>query len=83
MKQATDKDSYQDDLGIEPYLLDSLPEKLSTNDLPKFKVTDNPQFHLKAFKLYMEIKKVDIRCNTLEIPYLKPTENLSKNTNFK
>ena len=61
VKQATDKDSYQDAPGIEPSLLDSLPDKLSTNDLPKFKVTNNPRFHLKAFKLYMEIKRVDPR----------------------
>ena len=46
VKQATKKDSNQDEDRIEPALLDSLPEKISTNDLPKFKVTDNPQFFL-------------------------------------
>ena len=29
VKQATDKDSYQDEAGIEPALLDSLPDKIS------------------------------------------------------
>ena len=61
VKQATDKDSYQDEAGIEHTLLDSVPDKISTNDLPKFKEIDNPRFHLKAFKLYMGIKKVVIR----------------------
>ena len=42
VKQATNKDSYQDETGIEPSSLGSLLDKLSTNDLPKLKVTDNP-----------------------------------------
>ena len=59
VKKALDKDAYFDSHGIESYLIDSLPQKFSANDLPKFKAIDDPCFHLKAFKLYMEIKKVD------------------------
>ena len=57
VKKDLDKDAYFDSPGIESYLIDSLPQTFSANDLPKFKATDDPRFHLKTFKLYMEIKK--------------------------
>ena len=57
VKKALDKDAYFDSLGIERNLINSLPLNFSANDLPKLKATNDLRFHLKAFKLYMEIKK--------------------------
>ena len=59
VKKDLNKDAYFDSPGIESYLIDSLPQMFSANDLPKFKATDDPRVHLKAFKLYMEIETVD------------------------
>ena len=39
---------------------DRLPEKFSTADIPKFKPTDNPIFHLKAFSATMALKGLDV-----------------------
>ena len=36
-----------------------LPENFSVNDLPKFKPTDDPRFHLKGFRSIMILKGVD------------------------
>ncbi|KAL2892971.1 LexA repressor [Bienertia sinuspersici] len=35
-----------------------LPETFSTSDLPKFKPTDDPRFHLKGFRATMSIKGI-------------------------
>ncbi len=36
-----------------------LPDKFSANDLPQFKPTDDPRFHLKALKATLSLKGVD------------------------
>ena len=36
-----------------------LPEKFSTSDIPKFHVTDDPFFYLKAFETIMSLKRID------------------------
>ena len=38
---------------------DLLPQKFNPNDIPKFKATDNPYFHLRAFETVMSIKGID------------------------
>src|SRR6187397_952370 len=39
---------------------DRLPEKFSTVDIPKFKPTDNPIFHLNVFSTTMALKGLDV-----------------------
>ena len=46
------------DLGIS-VVKDNIPKKFTTTDIPKFKSTDNPIYHLKAFESTMAIKGVD------------------------
>ena len=36
-----------------------LPHKFNATDIPKFKATDNPYFHLRAFETIMNIKGID------------------------
>src|SRR6185503_5274965 len=36
-----------------------LPHKFYANDIPKFKATDNPYLHLRAFETIMNIKGID------------------------
>src|SRR6185503_15093051 len=36
-----------------------LPHKFNANDIPKFKATNNPYFHLRAFETIMNIKGID------------------------
>src|SRR6185437_14506966 len=36
-----------------------LPHKFNATDIPKFKATDNPYFHLRAFETIMSIKGID------------------------
>ena len=36
-----------------------LPQKFNANDIPKFKPTDNPYFHLRSFETVMNIKGID------------------------
>src|SRR6185503_1786971 len=38
---------------------DLLPQKFNANDIPEFKATDNPYFHLRAFEIIMSIKGID------------------------
>ena len=45
---------------------DLLPQKFNANDIPKFRATDNPYFHLRAFETIMSIKGIDKKV----FPYL-------------
>ena len=38
---------------------DLLPQKFNANDIPKFKATNNPYFHLRAFETIMSIKGIN------------------------
>ena len=38
----------------------NLPAKFPANDIPKFKSTDNPKYHLKNFRATMAIKGVEL-----------------------
>ncbi|KNA14294.1 hypothetical protein SOVF_108740, partial [Spinacia oleracea] len=51
----------------------NLPEKFSANDIPKFKSTDNPKYHLKNFRATMAIKGVELELYPVVFPMsLKP-----------
>ena len=52
-------DTYSDPPNLDQTLIDSLPEKFSIAELPKFKPTDNPKYFLKGFKFYMDVKKIN------------------------
>ncbi|XP_056688253.1 protein TRACHEARY ELEMENT DIFFERENTIATION-RELATED 7A-like [Spinacia oleracea] len=39
---------------------ENLLDKFSANDIPKFKSTDNPKYHLKNFRATMTIKGVEL-----------------------
>ena len=60
IKQLTDKTGYHEPPSYDTTLSTRLPEKFSVNDLPKFKPTDDPRFHLKNFRSVMILKGVDL-----------------------
>ena len=46
----------------------NLPDKFSANDIPKFKSTDNPKYHLKNFRATMAIKGVELELYPVVFP---------------
>ncbi|KAL2942766.1 GMP synthase [glutamine-hydrolyzing] [Bienertia sinuspersici] len=59
VQKATDQYAYHESPDSDIQLPAKLPEKFSATDLPKFKPTDDPRFHLKGFRATMTIKGVD------------------------
>ncbi|KAL2930287.1 Activity-regulated cytoskeleton-associated protein [Bienertia sinuspersici] len=59
VQKATDQYAYYESPDSDIKLPAKLPEKFSATDLPKFKPTDDPRFHLKGFRATMTIKGVD------------------------
>ncbi|KAL2903600.1 Acyl-homoserine lactone acylase PvdQ [Bienertia sinuspersici] len=53
--RLTDPCSYRKSLEFDLDPATQLPETFSTSDLPKFKPTDDPRFHLKGFRAIMSI----------------------------
>ncbi|KAL2900966.1 Elongation factor 3 [Bienertia sinuspersici] len=50
---------YHESSGFDLDPATQLPETFSTSNLPKFKPTDDPRFHLKGFRATMSIKGID------------------------
>ncbi|KAL2930840.1 Glutamate--tRNA ligase [Bienertia sinuspersici] len=57
--RLTDPYSYHESSEFDLDSATQLPETFSTSDLPKFKPTDDPRFHLKGFRATMSIKGID------------------------
>lgn len=60
-RRVNDQDAYYDPPNLDQNLIDTLPEKFSIAELPKFKATDNPRYFLRGFKLYMDMKKINLK----------------------
>ncbi|KAL2922870.1 Activity-regulated cytoskeleton-associated protein [Bienertia sinuspersici] len=60
VQKTTDQYAYYESPDKDIQLPAKLPEKFSATDLPKFKPTDNPRFHLKGFRATIIIKGVDL-----------------------
>ena len=63
-EKAVVLDTYLDPPNLDQTLIDSLPEKFSIAELPKFKPTDNPKYFLRGFKFYMDVKKISPMLST-------------------
>jgi len=50
---------HQDTLTVHPNLSSKLPKEFSANDLPIFKPTDDPRYHLKGFRATMALKGIE------------------------
>ncbi|KAL2929792.1 Activity-regulated cytoskeleton-associated protein [Bienertia sinuspersici] len=59
VQKATDQYAYHESPELDTELPSKLPEKFSATDLPKFKPTHDPRFHLKGFRSTMPIKGID------------------------
>ncbi|KAL2938049.1 hypothetical protein RDABS01_021498 [Bienertia sinuspersici] len=59
VQKATDQYAYHESPDSDITLPAKVPDKFSATDLPKFKPTDDPRFHLKGFRAIMTIKGVD------------------------
>ncbi|KAL2922494.1 Ribosomal RNA-processing protein 8 [Bienertia sinuspersici] len=57
--RLTDPYSYNESSEFDLDSATQLPETFSASDLPKFKPTDDPRFHLKGFRATMAIKGID------------------------
>lgn len=55
-KDANSYERIRRDVSVDPAIL---PDKFNTIDIPKFKSTDNPLYHLSAFETIMTINKID------------------------
>ena len=59
IQKAIDPTFYQDQPPLDPNLATKLPKDFSAEDIPKFKPTDDPRFHIKGFKTTMALKGID------------------------
>lgn len=59
IQKSIDPTFYQDPPTLDPNLSSKLPKNFSAEDIPKFKPTDDPRFHLKGFKTMMSLKGID------------------------
>ncbi|KAL2926782.1 9-cis-epoxycarotenoid dioxygenase NCED2 chloroplastic [Bienertia sinuspersici] len=59
VQKATDQYAYHETPDSDIHLPAKLLDKFSATDLPNFKPTDDPRFHLKGFRATMTIKGVD------------------------
>ncbi|KMS96331.1 hypothetical protein BVRB_9g226020 [Beta vulgaris subsp. vulgaris] len=60
IKKHMDGATYYENLDNEISTTTKLPDKFSANDLPQFQPTDDPRFHLKAFKATLGLKGIDL-----------------------